>query len=94
MIVGKWWINNAEVVKIGDMLIAIDGWNGTEYTCCFRVNPYKYTENERDGKIFYSYIGDDEYMVGVEYGEYLEDDENDCFTTGIIDYKILEEMIQ
>jgi hypothetical protein len=86
MVVGKWWNNNIEVVEVDDMLIAIDGWNGMEYTSCFRVNPFDYTENERDGKIFYSYIGNEEYMVGVEYGEYLEDDENDCFATDIIGY--------
>lgn len=89
MIVGNWWINNIEVVEIDDKLIALDGWNGEIYTNCFRVNPFDFKENKR-GKTFFSYIGEKEYVVGIEYGEYLEDDENNQFATAIIGFEILE----
>ena len=33
----KWWTGDIEVVEIEGRFIALDGWNGEEYTDCWEV---------------------------------------------------------
>ena len=35
----KWWLDDEiKVVDTGDMLVALDGWDGSIYNKCFEVN--------------------------------------------------------
>lgn len=86
MIVGNWWINNIEVVKIDDKLIALDGWNGQIYRNCFEVYPFDFKESDR-GKTYYTCVGRKKYIVAFKYGENLECDD---LASAIVGFEILE----
>ena len=37
----KWWTGDIEVVEVEGRMIALDGWNGEEYTDCWEVEEIK-----------------------------------------------------
>lgn len=77
-IIGKWWANkNIDLLEYEGKVYALNGWNGHEYGNCWMC------EGEYNLE-----AGEESYTITPEIGEYLEDEENDCYTWDVIDYVI------
>lgn len=82
---GYWHTNNLEVVEADNgNYYVLNGWNGECYTRCFEVSRKKEDRIELETHTtFYKAIPSKNLTLYPVIGEYLEDDENDCWATDI-----------
>lgn len=76
-IIGKWWNDkNIDLLEFEGTIYALHGWNGESFTECWECLDE------------FNFRNDESYTIKPIIGEYLEDEENNCFTSDVIDYEI------